>query len=196
MIKLFIFDMVGVLVRNFDVLPRIASLLGLTQESLIQSIRDDFMPLMEGTLSGREFWTRFSQKSGIALPEQGNLLIDLYSPSLDGDTGNLIRRLKGYCPVVCGTNTMREHYDYHLEKGDYRVFDSVYASHLMGVAKPKSAFYQWILDREKVRPEEAVFADDLLENIETARSLGIHSFLYTEADAFEDDLARSGLVYS
>ncbi|QEN08080.1 HAD family phosphatase [Oceanispirochaeta crateris] len=196
MTKLFIFDMGGVLVRRFDILPSIASLMGLELESLVSNISDDLIPLMEGKLSSFDFWKRFTHKSGIIPPEKMNLMIDLYEPFLDGNTEKLIRRIKRFCPVVCGTNTISEHYEYHLKKGDYQVFDTVYASHLMGVAKPKPAFYQWILDREKVNPEEVVFADDLPENIEAARTLGIHSFLFTEADVFEKDLARAGIEYS
>jgi len=179
MIKLFIFDMGGVLARNFEILPDAAALLGMSPGTLWNHIADDIPALMEGTLSGEELWNRLGRRTGT--PVVSNLLADLFHPSIDQATGELITTLKKSGRVVCGTNTMAEHYNIHSERGDYGVFDTVYASHLMGIAKPKTEFFTEILRREGVSPEETVFTDDLSENIEAARSLGIHAFLYRDA---------------
>ena len=44
----------------------------------------------------------------------------------------------------------------------------------LGVLKPDPAMYQAILDRLNVRPQEAVFVDDLPKNLLGAQALGIH----------------------
>jgi HAD superfamily hydrolase (TIGR01509 family) len=57
------------------------------------------------------------------------------------------------------------------------VFDVSVFSDEVGMVKPDPAFYHWILDRLSVLPEESVFIDDRLGNIEAARALrmtGIH----------------------
>lgn len=43
-----------------------------------------------------------------------------------------------------------------------------------GVAKPDPRIFQIALDRLDVRPEEAVFVDDMPHNVEGARALGMH----------------------
>jgi epoxide hydrolase-like predicted phosphatase len=57
------------------------------------------------------------------------------------------------------------------------VFDVSVFSDEVGMVKPAPAFYRWILERLDVLPEESVFIDDKLTNIEAARALhmsGIH----------------------
>jgi len=67
-----------------------------------------------------------------------------------------------------------------MEGGDYRVFHRVYASHLMGVAKPDPEFFRRILREESWRPEEVTFVDDMAKNVEAAAGLGIHAILYRD----------------
>jgi FMN phosphatase YigB (HAD superfamily) len=90
--------------------------------------------------------------------------------------------------VVAGTNTIAPHYDIHLRRGDYDIFDIVYASHLMGLAKPDPAFYTCILEHESCSADRAVFIDDFPENVEAARALGIGSLLFTGAEQLKKDL--------
>lgn len=191
MIKLFIFDMGGVVARDFDILPEAAARLGLSEEAMLDYIREDIEGLMNGSVSSVEFWKRFTDRSAVVV--DGNPLIDLFNPRLDNATISLILGIKKFCPAVCGTNTIAEHYNHHKGRGDYAVFDRVYASHLMGIAKPRSEFFQWILDKESVSPEEVVFCDDMDVNVESARALGINSFLFRDADVFTAEFSKSGL---
>ena len=193
MIKLFIFDMGGVLARNVNVLPEAAARLGIGREELILLVEEDLDPLMSGTMTVSDFWERFTAKSGI--PVKGEPWEELFRPEYDYSTEDLISRLKKLSfRVVCGTNTMEEHFKIHMEGGDYDVFDRVYASHRMGVAKPSEDFYRKILVEEGVSPEEALFIDDFPENVEAARSVGIKSFLFTDAGALEEELVSAGII--
>lgn len=85
--------------------------------------------------------------------------------------------------VVCATNTMESHYLTHLERGDYSVFDQVYASHLMGKAKPEQSFFTLILSAEGFCADDAFFIDDREENCKAAESVGIKSFLFDTKNA-------------
>jgi epoxide hydrolase-like predicted phosphatase len=69
------------------------------------------------------------------------------------------------------------------------LFDIVFCSGDEGVKKPDSAAFQITLERLGVAPEEAVFIDDTLGHIDTARSLGLHAILFTSAEALEKELA-------
>jgi HAD superfamily hydrolase (TIGR01509 family) len=187
MFDLYIFDMGGVVSRNTNVTPDIAAYLEFDGAQMMDYAREDFRELTIGEISVREFVRRFSSKSGRTIED--DLLNRFFEPELDPDVVAILETLKNGARVVAGTNTIGPHYDIHLNKGDYRVFDAVYASHLIGLAKPDPAFYTYILEHEGSSADRAVFVDDFPENIAAARALGIRSFLFTDAEKLNDDLA-------
>lgn len=54
-------------------------------------------------------------------------------------------------------------------------FDSYFASHHLGAAKPDLLIYQKVLAQLKVMPEQVLFIDDNQINIDAALSLGMHA---------------------
>jgi HAD superfamily hydrolase (TIGR01509 family) len=185
--KLYIFDMGGVLVQNVNILPDLTAYLGITLEEGRTWGRDLFFALMEGKMSTREFWTAFSQRSGLTV-EEDDLFGRFFHPVLDELMYYLVLELKKLNRVVCGTNTIEEHYATLAERGDYNVFDAVYASHQIGFAKPRPEFYCYIIEQENIPPSQTVFIDDNLENIEAAKNLGIYSFHFTEYERLIEQL--------
>jgi epoxide hydrolase-like predicted phosphatase len=187
--KLYIFDMGGVVSRNNDVASLMAAYLRLDEKRLYELAGDDFQELTTGAITVEMFWKRFSEASGREVEE--DLLARFFHPEPDREVLDIIRKLKGRSRVVTGTNTIEPHYRAHLSRGDYEVFDAVYASNRMGLAKPDPAFYTFILEREGCEPREAVFVDDMEVNVEAAARLGIEAFLFAGAAKLASDLARS-----
>jgi putative hydrolase of the HAD superfamily len=196
MIKLWVFDMGGVLVRDIECLPRILAFLGCGEEELR---RPGFQRAQHeyglGLIGEGELWRRYEELTGRKVPPYGESLLGKYFfPRLDEPTAELLLKLKARGgPVVCGTNTGDAHYQAHLRLGQYAVFDRVYASQLMHLAKPDPAFYRHILNAEGVPPEETFFTDDFPKNVEAARALGIAAFTYTGAEALREQLASLGI---
>ena len=186
MFKLYIFDMGGVVSWNTNVAPEIAAHLDFNGPKMIEFVRDDFIALTTGAISAGEFTQRFSAKIGRTFEE--DLLTRFFDPELDREVVAIVHALKTQARVVAGTNTITPHYELHLKKGDYEIFDAVYASHLLGLAKPDPAFYSYILDQERCSPEQAVFIDDAQANVEAAETLGIRSLLFTGAEQLKKDL--------
>jgi len=186
MFKLYIFDMGGVVSRNTNIAPEVSAYLEFDGAEMIEFARDDFKALTTGAISVEEFTRRFSLKSGRAI--ENDLLSRFFHPEPDRDVVDTIAALKNGARVVAGTNTIAPHYNLHLQKGDYEIFDAVYASHLMGLAKPDPAFYTYILDREGCSPDQAVFIDDVPDNVVAAEKLGIHSLVFTDVTKLKKDL--------
>jgi putative hydrolase of the HAD superfamily len=69
-------------------------------------------------------------------------------------------------------NYMRE--SHGITDFETRFFDGVYYSHLLRLRKPEPEIYEYVLADAELNPAETLFFDDLPENIETARRLGIH----------------------
>ena len=186
MFRLYIFDMGGVVSQNTNVAPEIAAHLDFNGAKMIEFAGDDSIALTTGAISAGEFTRRFSVKSGRTFEE--DLLTRFFDPELDLEVVAVIEELKKQARVVTGTNTITPHYDLHLQKGHYEIFDAVYASHLIGLAKPDPAFYSYILDQERCSAEQAVFIDDVQTNVRAAETLGIRSLLFTGAEQLKKDL--------
>lgn len=58
-------------------------------------------------------------------------------------------------------------------------FDVLVFSYEQRLIKPDPAIYQAVLARLGTAPEETLFIDDLLSNVEAAQALGIHGLQYT-----------------
>jgi epoxide hydrolase-like predicted phosphatase len=194
MIKVCIFDMGGVLIRDFNIAGQLMKFLGHKELSF-----RDVNPLISSALSlhnrgmieEEQFWEIYEETIGEKLPpHEGSLLGRFFTPKLDPPTIAVLKNLKQQgMRVVCGTNVIDAHYLIHQQNGDYDIFDKVYPSHLMQISKPDSAFFHYILEAEKVEPKEAFFTDDMEQNVKAANQVGMKAFLYTSADMLVHQLA-------
>ena len=205
-IKLCIFDMGGVVAHNAAISKAIASRLEISEDDFFRGAGSDpsvshtspyhlgdIGAIMRGALDSERFWNNFTRRTGI--PVSGDPWYDLFDPRPDEGTRAIISALKSRgSRVVCGTNTMEAHYRKHQERGDYSPFDAVYASHLMGIIKPEFAFWHFILEKEKALPEDAVFVDDLEENIQAAEKLGLRAHLFTSAEGLNAAFRKRQLI--
>jgi len=183
---LFIFDMGGVLLHNVFELVTILREKGINtppSEMYKDSLMYDFSA---GLITEDEYWKQFNRRynTNVSSPRWGRT----FHPVRDGKMESYIRELGKDHRVVCGTNTFDAHWKISMERGDYALFDRVYASHLMGWAKPSPEFWKVILKEEQRRPDETVFIDDFSENIKAARSVGINAVHYRDLDTLKAEI--------
>ncbi len=69
------------------------------------------------------------------------------------------------------------------------VFDCMIISAEVGVMKPEPFIYEMALDELDARPEESVFIDDMLPNVEAARKLGMHAIHFKEREKTLEELS-------
>jgi len=214
--RLFIFDMGGVVAQNVHCVGPMAQALGLTVEEFFLAAGGrpgstynggDVRAIQEGRCTAAEFWLRLEGRSRDLFPQRAVRLrrdgegkpVDLwgtfFNPQRDSAVVALVGELRdrGY-RAVCGTNTLPAHYEKHRALGDYDIFDGVYASHRMGVAKPDGEFWGLILKAEGVPPSEAFFIDDLEENVVAARALGLGAHRFVSAEDIRKKLETLGCV--
>ena len=85
-------------------------------------------------------------------------------------------------PVHLLTNSNELHIEYVFRSFPELSFHrELVVSSRIGALKPAAAFYQRALDLIGIRPEDGLFVDDRLENIEGARACGIQSSHYQNA---------------
>ena len=178
-VALYIFDMGGVVARNNDVFPDVLSYLDITREEFFTFAEENLEKLLNGKVSSDEFWAQFSRRYGREVKEE--LFGKFFHPSIDREVIALIRQVKARSRVVCGTNTFDPHYDYHLSRGHYAIFDAVFASNKIGLSKPDPEFYRYILKNEVVNPENTFFVDDEEVNVLSAERMGINATLFRDS---------------
>jgi putative hydrolase of the HAD superfamily len=199
MIKCCILDMGGVMIRDFHIAPELLPFLGFTENSFAEidtRLGGELLRHSRGEISEEEFWKRYTEITGRTLPSHDEALLGkFFHPRMDEPTVEIVRELKAAgMRVVAGTNVIDAHYAIHRKLGQYAVFDKVYASHLMGIAKPDPVFYEHILRTEGIEAAGAFFTDDTSENVSAASGAGLNAFLYTNAVALREQLQLMGLL--
>lgn len=61
--------------------------------------------------------------------------------------------------------------------------DNIAISGQLGLLKPNTTMYSFLLNTYKLRPEECLFIDDQQENLDSAQKLGIHGYHYNQLKA-------------
>lgn len=82
----------------------------------------------------------------------------------------------------------RQHYDF------LNWFDGLVISGQERTRKPFPEFYQILLDRYDVKPDEAVFIDDNARNVAGAQQLGIPAIHFIDADKLAKELRDRGVA--
>jgi putative hydrolase of the HAD superfamily len=72
-------------------------------------------------------------------------------------------------------------------------FDVLVWSYQLGFAKPDPAIYRHVLKKLGVEPDEALFVDDKLVNVEAARALGMQAIQFSSVEKLRDDLMAARL---
>lgn len=103
----------------------------------------------------------------------------------------LVHRLKsmsnGALRVFALSNISQPDYEYLLTKpADWSVFDKVFASALIGERKPHLGCYRHVIEETGIDPRSTVFVDDKIDNVLSARSLGMHGIVFEK----QEDVSR------
>lgn len=174
-----IFDFGGVLMRTEDKAPRtqLARSLGRTYEQLENLVFNGptGMPAALGELSAEQHWSSIAKTLQIEETQIPSFQDAFWGGDrMDSQLVNHIRSLKGRYRTALLSNAWSDLRDY-LENR-WRIadaFDLMVISAEVGLAKPDPRIYQLILERLQVPAQAAIFLDDVVVNVEAARSVGL-----------------------
>lgn len=132
------------------------------------------------------------------------VLFDIHGVYITGDmnlealyevegTKDLIQRLRKKYKVAALTNMGPELFALWSRKwGFSHVYDYVYYSGQYKIKKPDARLYEIILKDTNSSPQNTVFLDDTLENVQAARKLGIHGIHFKNPVQAEAELVKMG----
>ena len=113
------------------------------------------------------------------------------------DTVEIFRRLKdsGKYKIYALTNWQAGLFDIALVRYNFlHWFDGRVVSGEEKTRKPFPEFYQRLLDRYSVKPQEALFIDDNLRNVKAAEALGIKSIHFQSPKQLNEALHELNLL--
>ena len=199
MISTVIFDMGGVLVWTHweRATEPLAKLAGLPPERVLETLlnTDTNLSYMRGDIDSSEFAKVVLERLGLDIPEDELLGIweSILAPNLEALP--VLERLKGRYRLVLGSNTDAGHFRRSVElQPALGLFDDLLLSYELGVCKPDPAFFERGLASSKIPAQECVFIDDLAENVESARGVGIEAIQFQSMAQVEVELGRLGLL--
>ncbi|HEX2605912.1 MAG TPA: HAD family phosphatase [Flavisolibacter sp.] len=187
-IRNIIFDLGGIFINiDFDRSRQAFEALGISnfQEMFTQHHASNLFQLLErGELSSTQFHERLVKETGLSL-SYNNVVAAWNALLLDFPPERLewLDQVRRKYRVFLFSNTNQIHYDAFTAGftamtgrsfNDY--FEKAYYSHEMGLRKPDPESFRFILKEQDLKPEETLFVDDTIKNIEAAQSVGLHTF--------------------
>jgi putative hydrolase of the HAD superfamily len=157
----------------------------------------------EGKLTGIAFWQKFLRDAGLnPVPEDHESIVEELNlwdarmwttQNAEMLAWQLKLKERGFLTAILSNmgdnvleNMMRE-FDW-LPR-----FDVLVWSFQLRMAKPDPAIYLHVLNELGTRPEETLFLDDKLVNIEAAQALGMQAIQFSSIERLRDDLIAAGL---
>lgn len=96
----------------------------------------------------------------------------------------LLGRLKNNYRTFLLSNTSKIHVDRYFDylflqyetRGYRHLFEKVYFSFELGIRKPDLRIFEFVLKENSLIPDETLFIDDVLKNIEAAKNVGLLTY--------------------
>jgi putative hydrolase of the HAD superfamily len=200
-IQAVVFDLGRVLV-DFDwqrALGEVSERTGLSTSEIKRRLVPDqaFTGFEVGRLSAHEFHAQFEQILELKMPFdhftiRWNSIFTREIAEVVGLAQRLRDRPGVRVAILSNTNVLHAEY-LRGRFGWLREWDHVYMSHEIGARKPDARAYEIVLERIGVGADRTAFVDDLPQNIEAARALGMRGVLAASPAAVLDGLAALGV---
>jgi epoxide hydrolase-like predicted phosphatase len=192
MIKAIIFDWGEVISEHKfdDIVTNIAHKVNIDPVPFSKILKENWREFHEGKIEEKDFWKKIEQLMSIKLPETesvwGDSIREVYRENKK--MMDLLPKLKKNYKLAMLSNAevnVTKIYDEltHLN----RLFDTAVFSCFVNVAKPDRKIYEITLESLNVNPNESIFVDDLLENVEGANQVGINGIHFK---GYEDLVGR------
>ena len=131
-----------------------------------------------GKLSDTEFFALVRTSLGIEISEAQ--LLEGWNATFIGEMAGiapLLSRAAQHLPLYAFSNTNRahvEHFSQHYAEV-LRPFREIFLSSIIGLRKPQAEAYRHVVEAIGVPAGRIVFFDDLSENVEAARAVGLQA---------------------
>lgn len=177
-IRAVFFDLGGVIVRTEFQAPRqrLAERLGMEYDDLVKIVfdSDSGIKATMGEISSDDHWDSILKRLKRPASELAVIREEFFAGDIvDRTLVDYIRSLRGKYKTGLISNAWSDLRNFIVREKFDDAFDKLIISAEVGAAKPEPRIFQIALEQFGVRPNEAVFVDDFLINIEGCEKIGI-----------------------
>jgi len=152
---------------------------------------------MVGKISPEEFHLKTCQHfdHNISIKRFRALWLQMLGEEID-DTGLIINELaeKKY-KLALLSNVDPWHFKYCEQKFPVlNKFSKTFLSYKMEMKKPDPEIYQQVAKELDVKPEECLFIDDMLENVDAAKQVGYDAIRFVNPGQLRGELVNRGML--
>ncbi|HJW93248.1 MAG TPA: HAD family phosphatase [Thermoanaerobaculia bacterium] len=197
----FLFDLGNTVIKLAyeRVLTNICRSSSVTRDELVRILEEPggYRDMERGAISFWDFYEFLCAHAGYrdSIREFHSIWADFFDGTMPGIEG-VLERVRERYKVAFLSNSNEVHAEVIprqfaglFHKGDLFIF-----SHRFRTAKPDPEMFNRALEAVNAQAQEVAFIDDLMENVNAARNLGIHAFQYTDSLTLVSDLEREGLL--
>jgi putative hydrolase of the HAD superfamily len=160
------------------------------------SIDESYHHHERGTISDEAFFDGLRRSLGIAITDEQFLdgWNAIFAGEMDG-IAPLLERAARHYPLYVYSNTNRAHVAHftRIHAHTLKPFRELFYSSSIGMRKPEIAAFDHVVKAIGVPASRVVFFDDLAENVESARSLGIKAVQVKSSRDVADALTALGV---
>jgi putative hydrolase of the HAD superfamily len=198
MIKAIVFDWGGVFIDSpyQSIVDHCAKILHVDNDRLNKSMDAFLIDFQKGKISENEWWNKVCGELKCALPEKTSLWRDAVEHTFvkKEEMYALVRELrtKGYMTGLL-SNTERPTRQYFFDNDLMRYFDKAIFSCDEGIVKPDPRIYALCQEQMMCRVQEMIFVDDKAQNVQAARSLGMHGIHFVTTKQCIQSISALGI---
>jgi epoxide hydrolase-like predicted phosphatase len=187
-IRAVFFDLGGVIVRTEFQAPRqrLAERFGMDYEDIDKIVfgSPTAARASVGEITEEEHWLQVMKILKLPAAEARSVQKEFFAGDvIDRGLLEYLRSLKPGYKVGAISNAWSGLRQYMEREKFADVFDAIVISAEVGAAKPEPKIYQYALDQLGVRPDEAVFVDDVIENVEASEKLGMQGIHFRDPES-------------
>lgn len=180
-------DFGGVLVRTEDKGPRTraAERLGITCRDLEKIVfeSESSRQASTGKIPEEAHWQAVAHALRLPRPEADKVTDQFFAGDRADQTWiGFLRGLRPGRKVGLISNAWSGLRAFITGQGFADIFDIMVVSAEVGVMKPDPRIYHLALEELQARPDESVFIDDMLVNVEAARAVGMAGIHFTQPE--------------
>jgi epoxide hydrolase-like predicted phosphatase len=188
-------DFGGVIMRTEDKGPRArqAERLGMTYRDLEKIVfeSESSQRASTGEIPEEAHWQAVARALGVSQPEADKIIDAFFSGDRADETLlGYLRSLRPEHKVGLISNAWSGLRSFITRQKFEDVFDEMIISAEVGLVKPDPRIYRLALEKLGAQPGESVFLDDVLVNVEAARSAGMSAIQFTQPETALEELKK------
>lgn len=201
-IRSIVLDFGGVISKpqNSDFTEKVQGILGQVPSNFMEAYRKYRSDFDSGMSSGEEYWRTVLHHLGLQVSDATvEALIHEDMKSWTDINTEMVEFIASIRPQVANLSLISNMpNDFLMYLGEnfhfLQYFDELVYSCEVGINKPDPRIYEFAIEKIGIPPDECLFVDDSLRNVEGARMIGMYAIHFRNFPQFQKELSKKYII--